>query len=212
VEIADASEPRLTRTQRRAAEMRVRIIDAAEELVEEHGPSALTTESVAERADVSVQTVYNRVGGKPALLIAIAEKALEASREYMDVAFATDGTPSERVRRAAQAFARFALDNPHQFQILVNPPNEPEAVARVAHLLRIQNGKLAVALQDGVDAGVMDRRIDPATMSTVLWAMMSGVLTAALRTDDLRPPPEQMENLVTQAIAIIENGLATPRS
>jgi AcrR family transcriptional regulator len=212
MESSSASEPRLTRTQRRAAEMRIKIIDAAEALVEEHGPSALTTELVADRADVSVQTVYNRVGGKPALLIAIAEKALDASREYMDVAYAFDGTPTERVRRAAEAFARFAVENPHQFQILVNPPDEPEAMARVAHLLHVQNGKLAVALQDGVDTGTMDPGIDPATMSSVLWAMMSGVLTAALRTDALRPPPAHLENLVTQAIAIIENGLAPPSS
>jgi AcrR family transcriptional regulator len=199
-----------TRTQRRAAEMRVKIVEAAERLVEENGPAALTTELVAVRADVSVQTVYNRVGGKPALLIAIAEKALEASREYMDVAFATAGTPAERVRRAAEAFARFALDNPHQFQILVNPPSEPEAMERVAHLLHVQNGKLAVALGEGVDDGTMDPRIEPATMATVLWAMMSGVLTATLRTDGLRPPDDQVNDMVAQAISVIERGLTVP--
>jgi AcrR family transcriptional regulator len=209
---AASSEPNLTRTQRRAAEMRIKIIDAAEKIVEKQGPSALTTELVAELADVSVQTVYNRVGGKPALLIAIAEKALEASREYMDVAYASDGTPSERVRRAAEAFARFALDKPHQFQILVYPPDEPEAMASVAHLLHIQNGKLAAALRDGVDDGTMNPRIDPATTATALWAMMSGVLTAALRSDGLRPPPEQLGTLVAQAITVIENGLAAPGS
>jgi AcrR family transcriptional regulator len=208
----DAAAPasQLTRTQRRAAEMRVKIIEAADELVAQHGPSALTTELVAERADVSVQTVYNRVGGKPALLIAIAEKALEKSREYMDAALASDGSPAERVRLAAEAFARFALDSPHQFQILVNPPNEPEAMERVAHLLHVQNGKLADTLQEGVDTGVMDPHLDAATTATALWAMMSGVLTAALRTDGLRPPRDQLDSLVSQGISIIERGLARP--
>jgi AcrR family transcriptional regulator len=191
--------------------MRVKIICAADELVQEHGPAGLTTEQVADRADVSVQTVYNRVGGKPALLIAIAEKALESSREYMDVALASEGTPAERVRLAAEAFARFALDKPHQFQILVNPPNEPGAMERVAHLLRVQNGKLADTLQKGVDTGVMNPQLDAATTATALWAMMSGILTAALRTDGLRPPPEQLPNLIAQAIVIIEQGLSAPR-
>lgn len=210
METSTGVAPRLTRTQRRAAEMRIKIIEAADELLQQHGQAGLTTELVAERADVSVQTVYNRVGGKAALLVAIAELALEASREYMDVALAPGGTPTERIRRAAEAFARFAMDNPHQFQILVSPPPEPEAMARVADLLRIQNGKLAVALQDGVDAGTMDPRIDPATTATVLWSMMSGVLTNTLRTDGLRPPAEQLGNLVETAIAIIEGGLAKP--
>lgn len=188
--------------------MRIAIINAAEELLVAHGQAALTTEKIAERADVSVQTVYNRVGGKPALLIAIAEKALEANRQYMDIAYATAGTPEERIRAAAAAYTGFALDNPHQFQILANPPDEPEAMVRVAALLEEQNGHLAVALQDGVDAGTVSPDIDPPTAATALWSMMNGVLTTLLRTDGLRPPPEQAEKLVAQTITIIADGLS----
>ncbi|OBI39786.1 TetR family transcriptional regulator [Mycobacterium colombiense] len=197
----------MTRTQRRTAEMRQAIIVAAEELLVEQGQAALTNEKVAERADVSVQTVYNRVGGKSALLIAIAEKALEANRAYMDSAYAADGTPEQRIRRAGEAYVRFATDKPHQFQILANPPDEPDAVGRVAELLREQNGKLAAALRDGIDAGAVDPRIEPDTAASALWAMMNGALTAMLRTDDLRPPPTQVDNLMATAMTIIENGL-----
>ncbi len=76
------------------------IISAAEALLAEGGERAVTIESVAARADVAVQTIYNRVGGRSALLIAVAERALERNREYMDAAYAAPGTPLERLRNA----------------------------------------------------------------------------------------------------------------
>lgn len=84
---------KVTRATRRAAATRAAIVEAAEELLAEGGPSALTLEAVAERADVAMQTVYNRVGGRSAVLIAVAERALEDNRQYMDAAYATPGTP-----------------------------------------------------------------------------------------------------------------------
>ncbi len=39
----------------------------------------MTLAAVAERADVAVQTIYNRVGGRDAVLMAVAERALQDS-------------------------------------------------------------------------------------------------------------------------------------
>lgn len=115
----------MTRTQQRAAENRRTVIDAAREIIATQGVEALTLEAVAEKADVVVQTIYNRVGGRSALLTAVAEQALEQSRVYMDPAYEADGTVEERMMLAANAYARFARERPHEFRILVEPPNEP---------------------------------------------------------------------------------------
>ena len=64
-----------TRTTRRAAANREAIIDVAEALLMEGGLGAVTVEAVAERADVAIQTVYNRVGRRPEVLVAVAERA-----------------------------------------------------------------------------------------------------------------------------------------
>ena len=61
-----------TRTQRRSAALREQIVDAAEAILAQHGSQGLTMEAVSSQADVAVQTVYNRVGGRSALLVAVA--------------------------------------------------------------------------------------------------------------------------------------------
>ena len=202
--------PELNRTQRRVGEMRRSIIEAAESIVFESGTAFLTTEEVAKRADVSIQTVYNRVGGKPALLIAIAERALEENRKYMDEAYESSGTPEERILRAALAYARFAAERPHQFQVLANPPNEPEALVKVASLTQEQNQKLANVLRDGLKTGDMNPLIDPDDVATAIWAMMNGVLGLAWRTDSLKADVDELNRLLATTFMIIGNGLRKP--
>ena len=127
-----AADPALSRSARKTAATREAIVDAAQALLDDGGPAALTIPAVSERADVAVQTIYNRVGGRDALLIAVAERALEANRVYMDQAYATPGTPLERIRQAALAYAQFAAERPQQFRLIANPPDEPQALERIA--------------------------------------------------------------------------------
>lgn len=196
-----------TRTQRRTAEMRRSIIEIAAAIVAEKGAAALTTEEVARRADVSVQTVYNRVGGQPALLMAITELALEENRGFMDAAYVSEGSPVERIERAGLAYASFALQRPQAFRVLLNPPDESESMTRVASLIREQNGKLAAALRDGQQAGDGRTDLDPDLTATVLWAMMNGILNLATRTDALRLDSSEMGAAIETAMAIIRSGL-----
>jgi len=202
---------KVTRATRRAAATRAAIVAAAEELLAEGGPSALTLEAVAERADVAVQTVYNRVGGRSAVLIAVAERALEDNRQYMDAAYATPGTPQERISAAAAAYARFAAERPHQFRLLADPPDEPAALERVADLVEEQNAKLAAALSDGIADGSIAPGIDPRTAATALWATMNGILSLSWRADRLRADPGQLDAIIATAQAMTFHGLLRPR-
>lgn len=196
-----------TRTQRRAADMRRTLIEVAETLLIEGGAAAVTTEEVARRADVSLQTVYNRVGGKPALLTAIAERAMEENRRYIDEAYEGGGTAEERGWRISQAYVRFALERPHQFRILANPPEEPEAIARIAAMAREQNAKLAAIIRDGIAEGRANATLDPESTANALWAMLNGLLQLALRNDSLRPATVSPEALVQAAMNLLQFGL-----
>lgn len=114
--------PARTRTQRKAEATRLAIIQNAEALILEGGAAALTLEAVAERADIAVQTIYNRIGGRSALLMAVAERAFEENKVYMDAAYAAAGTPMERLRIVAQGYFRFACERPNEFRLLADPP------------------------------------------------------------------------------------------
>ncbi|TSE00442.1 TetR/AcrR family transcriptional regulator [Skermania sp. ID1734] len=184
-----------TRTERRKAATRRAIIDAAEQIVIERGADALTLEAVSERADVALQTIYNRVGTRSALLVAVAERAQEDNREYMDAAYATPGSPVERVMNAARAYLRFAVERPHQFRILADPPNEPEALQRIAELTIEQNAKLEAALRDAAAEGLIPATVDPALTAKALWAAANGILALGWRADELRADPEEIAAL-----------------
>jgi AcrR family transcriptional regulator len=73
--VDDVKPPR-DRRARRAAETRLRIIDAAGKLFAQHGYSGTTIEAVAAQADVAVETVYARFKNKRNLLAAYLDVAI----------------------------------------------------------------------------------------------------------------------------------------
>lgn len=202
----------LTRTQRRAADMRQNLVEIAETLLIEGGMAAVTADEVARRADVSLQTVYNRVGGKPALLIAIAERSMEENRAYVDKAYDGKGTPEERGLRIFNAYVSFAMERPHQFRILANPPEDPETISRIGAMAREQIAHMAAIIRDGIAEGWIDPEMDPDSTANAVWSMMNGVLTLALRDDALRSESVSREALVQSALTIIQSGIKSRRS
>lgn len=197
----------LTRTQQRAAANRRLVIETAREIIATQGAQALTLEAVAARADVAVQTIYNRVGGRAALLTAVAVQALEESRTYMDAAYAADGSVEERILLVATEYARFARERPHEFRILVEPPDEPEAVAQIAELARVQNAKLAAVIRDAIATGESRTDLDPDDLATVLWSTMDGLLSLAWRPGALRARPEDLDRLLATYLTTVAGGL-----
>jgi len=201
------SEATPTRTARRAAANREAIIDAAEELLVDSGLSAVTVEAIAERADVAIQTVYNRVGRRPEVLVAVAERAVEENRRYMDAAFASAGTPLDRIVAAARAYMKFAHDRPQQFRLLVSPPDEPVALERIADKIDEQVGKLADVLTAGVADGSFASSLKPDVAATALWAMMDGILALGWRADRRVVDPQPLREIAEFALSTILSGI-----
>jgi AcrR family transcriptional regulator len=202
--VVDAS----SRTARRAAATRRSIIDAGEALLAEGGPDALTLEAISERADVAVQTIYNRVGNRAAVLISIAERAFEEQSEYIDAAIDSVGTLEQRIGLTVTAYARFAAERPHQFRLLADPPDEPDALERVAELVAEKHAKVAAVIRGGIADGRINSDIDPDLTAIALWAMLNGVLSLAWRADRLRVDGQQLDALLAAVAAILRAGLA----
>jgi AcrR family transcriptional regulator len=202
------NEAKPTRTQRRTEEMRRTIIEIASQILAEGGTAALSAEEVARRADIAPQTVYNRVGGKSALLAAATESALLGNRRHMDAAYAAAGSPLERILRAGAAYQRFALEQPIQFLLLASPPDDVEAAKTLMALVAEQNGKLEQALREGIASGDVRADIDPAAMATALWGMFNGVLTLAVRNDGFRLEDAAWQKVFASATLVLQDGLA----
>jgi AcrR family transcriptional regulator len=66
-----------SRRRAQARQANVAVLDAAQRLFFETGYAATTIASIATAAGVSVETIYKAFGGKPGLVRALAERALE---------------------------------------------------------------------------------------------------------------------------------------
>ena len=166
---------------------------------------------MAQAADVALQTVYNRVGGKPALIAAVTELAVAENRKHMDDAYAQPGEPMVRLERAAHAYAAFAFQHPHLFWLLASPPDD-EATAEMVALRDIQNGKAIQAYREGVAQGSLRSDLPAEEVITVLWAMINGVLALALRPGVHQLPESQRAEMLVVVAGILRQGLAANRA
>ncbi|MFI5779436.1 TetR/AcrR family transcriptional regulator [Nocardia sp. NPDC051570] len=110
-----------------AARNRQLLLDAAEQLVREHGADAVTMDAVAKRAGVGKGTVFRRFGSRAGLMMALldqSDRKLQAAYIFGPPPLGPDAPPVERlvafgrarladievegeVRRAADEHGRF---------------------------------------------------------------------------------------------------------
>lgn len=196
--------------ERRVEAARLGIIDAASELLAERGALGVTLEAVAERADVAVQTIYNRVGGRSALLLAVAQRAVAENRAYVDPAYALPVPPVERIRAALAAYVRFAIEKPHQFRTMTTPPDDPEVLAQVDELIAAHMASLTAALREAIDDGAVTPDIDPDTAAPALWAMSTGILTLGMRATSDPVTDERLTRLLAFFETLVQRGITQP--
>lgn len=96
----DEVKPPRSRRSAHAEATRQRVVEAANRLFVERGYRATTIESVADAADVSVETIYKRFGNKAGLLKAAREVAVTGAPEPHDF-FAFPSVPIDEAIRAA---------------------------------------------------------------------------------------------------------------
>ena len=81
---------------------RLRILDAARDLLVERGFSGTSTRAVAERAETQLSLVHYHFGGKQQLLIAVLERQNEQLLERQRRLYAEPGRLSEKWRTACR--------------------------------------------------------------------------------------------------------------
>lgn len=91
--------------QARAAQTASAILEGAAQILEAHGLAGFTTNTVAERAGVSVGTLYQYFADKNAILVALARQEVERALVEVGRALggAADPTPDGRVRAMVRA-------------------------------------------------------------------------------------------------------------
>lgn len=122
------TRPRKRPVQRRSRETVETILEAAAQVFERHGYAAGTTNRIAERAGVSVGSVYEYFPNKDAIVVALAERELDREREAL-LAILTQADAREPLvsllRRFVEAVVELHAARPNLHRMLFEEANHP---------------------------------------------------------------------------------------
>lgn len=129
-------QPRKLGKQRRAVETRARILEAAAHVFAEHGYAAGTTNRVAERAAVSIGSLYQYFPNKDAMLVELVHRHLAEGTQRIGVLLA-EGSLTDDLEEVVTRFVQATLDNhierPTLHQVLFEEAPRPPELLRSLH-------------------------------------------------------------------------------
>lgn len=103
-------------------ELRRALVDAADALLDEGGPEAVSLREVARRLGVTAPATYRHFEDKETLLVAVAVRGFDEFRAAMGRAAMRAGKDSAHaLNEMAQAYVAFALDRPGRFRLMFGP-------------------------------------------------------------------------------------------
>lgn len=203
----------VSRSERRKARTASAILDAAEALFRQRGFQATTIDEIAERADVSVGSVYVHFENKAGLYLALVERALVINEAAMGKVAELDlSSPLERVFAAGDAYLNFHLEHPGAFEMIALRVLEPssgmhEAEARIAERVQHLVGAVEADLRAAIAAGEVRSDLDAARMMRFLWGAWNGVIAMTLREDRLRIDDEELRQTLAIGRSVVSDGL-----
>lgn len=188
---------------------RAAILEAAQAVFLDRGYSQASVEQIANRADVSVGSIYTYFGSKERLFRSLVEQAISEDEAAMNRAHVSAGDPLARLEAVRQELGGLHRRNPIMSALALAPvhggvPSEltDAVVARTA----AEVARLEEAIRAGVAAGVV-RDVDPHLAATFLWAAWSGLTTLHLRTDELGISDEEFEAVADLGFRLLATGM-----
>lgn len=157
-----------------------RLIQAARELFVAQGVEAVTVRSIARKAGCSIGLLYHYVDGKEDLLARILASAFARLLERLRRQEQSHHDPMQRLRAVLEAYARFAIEHPHDYRLLfaAGPPGAHPHLRHVFHTLgtgcyHVIRDSCAGCIRDGrFREGLEDADV----AAQVLWAGIHGMV------------------------------------
>jgi AcrR family transcriptional regulator len=147
---------------------RVRLLDAAVDVLAEVGADALTMQMVADRAGLALRTVYNHFATKEALVVEAYTRLANAVQSAVE-AVPPDEPVRERLAHFVDAvFGAYELDSPGAAAVL-SVTGIPQFSARVAEVRAWRRAQIRTLLEPAAATGSLYQSLDDAIALTFLF-------------------------------------------
>src|SRR5262245_39892512 len=184
------------------------LLDAAEQLIADGGPQALSVRAVADAVGTTTRAVYSVFGSKDGLLAALAQRVFELLGTNLSRQPTTGDPARDLVNAAVDVFRAMTLNNPAAYRI---------TFLRSVPDLDLGSGTLAAAessfrlLQQrferlGAVGGLNGRTVAQATRQ--FHALCEGLAAIELRNPAVLG--DETEQAWRDSITTLLNGLAVP--
>ncbi|HMG25624.1 MAG TPA: TetR/AcrR family transcriptional regulator [Acidimicrobiia bacterium] len=176
-ELGDPAQQRNQEQGRREqgkARRRRRIVDAAAALVEAEGLDGLTMRRLSEAAGVSYATVYNLVGAKEDVLVAVLRAGLEDLGAQLAAVDSPD--PLDRARAVVAGVVDHFVARPALYRVLVQAVHDPATGARGLPIRRRTIGVYESSIRDAIDAGLLRDDLDAHVLGVHVTLAVNGVI------------------------------------
>jgi len=184
---------------------RTEILAAARRLVVERGVDALSLREVARRAGYAPAAVYTYFESREALIAAVGSDATTSMAAYLE-AVPRDGSARERLVALADAYVRFAAEEPERYRaafgrLSVALPSWAE-FARVAEPFTL----IVEAFAEGIADGEFTSPEGADAMALGLWTLVHGA--ADLRSVFLSAYAAEVDRAARESVVAYLKGLS----
>ncbi|MGY6501418.1 MAG: TetR/AcrR family transcriptional regulator [Acidimicrobiales bacterium] len=191
--------------QLQSQDTRLRILDAARDLILDKGYRATTVSAIADHADVHVDTVYRLVGRKPIVLRELIERAISGTdgpvpADRRDYVAAMKAEPDPRTKLELYARATREIHGrlaPLLLALGDASATEPEAREVWQEISDRRARNMRRLARDLSDAGGLRPGLTVAEAADVIWATNSAELYVML-TDQRGWPPRRYERWLVE--------------
>ncbi|ARU58588.1 MAG: TetR/AcrR family transcriptional regulator [Pseudomonadales bacterium] len=171
----------------RKAELREKILNAAQQLVSEGGFRNASIQSVAQRADIATGTVYKYFKSKSVLFSEVFRRATQIEVDKVAEAINQEGTISERLEQAVNCFCHRAIKANHLAWSLIAEPVDPEVDLDRLNYRKKYAALFANLIAEGVDKGELPTQV-PSVSAAALVGALAETLVGPLSPNSPNSP------------------------
>ena len=182
------------------------ILRAAKALFLKEGYEATTIRRIADVVGVSAPALYLYFRDKEAIMLALCDQTFGDLIDRM-VTIEKEGlAPIECLRRCAESYVRFALDNPQEYWLTFLSGNTPK---RIEESEPSANGAIAFArlmamFRDIENAGTL-LHYPVEIAAELVWMSLHGLVAALIGSPE--PPSSSRDKLITGMIDLAVRGV-----